>query len=254
MNFQTELNSICKPVFDASGLSTFYYARIMKNQDCFVLCNKPDWVNYKLENDFTIFSPVHLSSCNQLTYQLVPRQGDATHTKTMHDAEDFFQIYHPIDVFYQNETYLELFSFAISADNPEVQNWYLNNLSLLNKFVFNIKSKLDNIICSDHVQPVSIANPYQLPALSELDVNHSPFDSSTTSLEVTFQGCKVRLSPRETEISSYVVKGYTSKTIARKLDISHRTVEIFIGKIKQKFGCTTKDELVSLLVSCPFFF
>lgn len=46
----------------------------------------------------------------------------------------------------------------------------------------------------------------------------------------------VPLTRREREIISYLSDGLTSKEIAKKLDISHRTVEVYRAKLLKKFG------------------
>lgn len=46
----------------------------------------------------------------------------------------------------------------------------------------------------------------------------------------------VPLTRREREIISYLSDGLTSKEIAKRLDISYRTVEVFRAKLLKKFG------------------
>ena len=46
----------------------------------------------------------------------------------------------------------------------------------------------------------------------------------------------VPLTRREREIISYLSDGLTSKEIAKKLEISHRTVEVYRAKLLKKFG------------------
>jgi len=46
----------------------------------------------------------------------------------------------------------------------------------------------------------------------------------------------VPLTRREREIISHLSDGLTSKEIAQKLDISHRTVEVYRAKLLKKFG------------------
>lgn len=53
------------------------------------------------------------------------------------------------------------------------------------------------------------------------------------------------LTPREREILTHVVAGMTNKQIARKLRISHRTVEVHRARIMTKFGVNSAVELVS---------
>lgn len=59
-----------------------------------------------------------------------------------------------------------------------------------------------------------------------------------------------RLSPRECEVMALAVSGLTSKEIARKLDISPRTVEVHRTHVMHKMGAANLAELVNLAVCC----
>lgn len=56
------------------------------------------------------------------------------------------------------------------------------------------------------------------------------------------------LTPREREIAALLVEGKTSKTIARQVDLSPRTVEMHRAKLMRKFSASTSSELVHKLV------
>lgn len=56
------------------------------------------------------------------------------------------------------------------------------------------------------------------------------------------------LTPREREIAALLVEGKTSKTIAREIDLSPRTVEMHRAKLMRKFSAATSSELVHKLV------
>lgn len=57
------------------------------------------------------------------------------------------------------------------------------------------------------------------------------------------------LAPREVECIIYILRGKTSKQIARMLQLSHRTVEFYIGRLKNKLHCHTKSELIEKILS-----
>lgn len=59
-----------------------------------------------------------------------------------------------------------------------------------------------------------------------------------------------RLSPREREVMALVVSGHTSKDIARKLDISPRTVEVHRTHVMHKMGAASLAELVNVAAYC----
>jgi FixJ family two-component response regulator len=59
-----------------------------------------------------------------------------------------------------------------------------------------------------------------------------------------------RLSKREKEIMALTVSGLTSKEIAKKLDISPRTVEVHRTHVMHKMGAANVAELVGLSAYC----
>jgi len=58
----------------------------------------------------------------------------------------------------------------------------------------------------------------------------------------------VNLTPREREISAHVVNGLSCKEIARKLSISHRTVEVHRSRLMKKLQAKNSAELVSKII------
>ncbi len=56
------------------------------------------------------------------------------------------------------------------------------------------------------------------------------------------------LTPREREISSYIVNGMTSRETAEALKISHRTVELHRARILKKLDAKNAADLVSKII------
>lgn len=50
----------------------------------------------------------------------------------------------------------------------------------------------------------------------------------------------------------FLIRGKSSKSIARKMSISYRTVEFHIDNIKTKFGCRSKSELISVAIQLGY--
>lgn len=57
------------------------------------------------------------------------------------------------------------------------------------------------------------------------------------------------LGPREVECIIYILRGKTSKQIARMLDLSHRTIEFYIGRLRTKLYCHSKSDLIEKILS-----
>lgn len=65
--------------------------------------------------------------------------------------------------------------------------------------------------------------------------------------------CFATLTTREQEVMALVIEGHSNKDVARRLDISHRTVEIHRGRILQKMGMATIFEMAEVARRCGFF-
>ncbi len=46
----------------------------------------------------------------------------------------------------------------------------------------------------------------------------------------------------------FVIAGYTSKQIARELNLSHRTVEAYVENLKRKFVVKRKNQIMPIIM------
>lgn len=72
----------------------------------------------------------------------------------------------------------------------------------------------------------------------------------TQGRTLAIQQRHAKLSPREREIMTLTVSGLTSKEIARKLEISPRTVEVHRTHVMYKMGAANLADLVNMASCC----
>lgn len=60
---------------------------------------------------------------------------------------------------------------------------------------------------------------------------------------IEISDCYDELSARESDVLFYFTRGYTNKDIAAHLQLSPRTVETYLERIKNKFKCSSRNEL-----------
>lgn len=100
-----------------------------------------------------------------------------------------------------------------------------------------------SIVIGEHPLANAIVHLTNLGLLPE---NTSPNQSIKLDLG------SVSLTPREQECLEYTIKGYTAKQIAKKLDISPRTVEEYLNQLKVKFNVVSKQDMIQkVLGSSP---
>jgi DNA-binding CsgD family transcriptional regulator len=116
----------------------------------------------------------------------------------------------------------EFFCFYGPKGNIGSRIFFINNIPLLEGFIKEYKKKAKEII-----------------KLSEENRIVSPWIGA----------CKYNkeLTKREKEIARLLTYNLTANEIANNLNISKRTVESYVEKIKDKYMCDKKNELVKLL-------
>ena len=57
------------------------------------------------------------------------------------------------------------------------------------------------------------------------------------------------MTKRERDVAALLIQNQTAKEIGMALGISHRTVEVFCGKLLKKFEASSTNELVKILLS-----
>lgn len=54
------------------------------------------------------------------------------------------------------------------------------------------------------------------------------------------------LSPKESEVTQWMLRGYSAGKLAPKAFFSRRTAEHHVESMKQKLGCSIKAELIQI--------
>lgn len=80
-------------------------------------------------------------------------------------------------------------------------------------------------------------------SIGQVLIAHAQLHASCDNEYTAAQG-DVSLSARERAVLSYVARGYSSKEIAKLLDISPRTVEYFVESAREKLGARNRPEAI----------
>lgn len=75
-------------------------------------------------------------------------------------------------------------------------------------------------------------------------IKDMPLKIKNTLCKPSLQQNVFRLTPRELQCLYYLVKGMSCKQIAAALCISKRTVECHVNHLKEKFGVSSKNDLI----------
>lgn len=113
----------------------------------------------------------------------------------------------------------------------------------------NQKLDENGLVCGVLSHSVEIIDPTVYMLIQALQKN-------TPLLEQPFYLGKkpntVTLPQKQEEVLFYLMRGKSAKSIAKLMGISFRTVEYYITILKNKFSCTTKNELIEMAINDGF--
>lgn len=137
-----------------------------------------------------------------------------------HFLRDHHGFAHGLTIIQQHGPYCDFFIFGTNPDNSCINNFYLNKKEAFQEFIKNFYLKTGTIL--DDLYQHRLALPVDV-------YKHRKSNSS--------------FSTRQLECGDLVLKGLTSKEIAKKLGLSPRTVEEYIKVLRKKSGAKNKTQL-----------
>ena len=167
-------------------------------------------------------------------------------------GRDYYNSHYGITYCQQLDDGCEFFFFSSGKENAAMLDTYLNNLDLLERFVMYFKNRAEPILkkCKQHHIVRSASTNLITPATNNIDrelfLRTKGIDNEATYM---FMQHFERLTEREKECLEYLVKESSNANIASAMNISIRTVETHIDRIKNKLQCRTRHELIIKLLS-----
>lgn len=152
-----------------------------------------------------------------------------------------FNVDHGIYIIRKSKNYSEFFSFATHCNNHQIINFYLNNLDFLQNFCSYFKEQGKLLIAkAEKNKLIHNYNNNSIQTCQTADLNKI---SLATIAE------KKIITPRQLDVIALLLKGYRAKEIAKKLHLSHRTVEEHMAFLKKRFNARNIVDLVVKIIN-----
>lgn len=218
-------------LFNSSPIDLFSYRKYYETGKHLALCTREDWQDHYLHNIDDI-GPVFRKAIIDATkyknvYFLWPNKRKDQFLKELWS----FNIWNGISIFYKDNQHVESFTFACNQNTKLANNYFINNLEILNYYIEYFSSIKKYIKISKNQLP-TLKNPI---LFNKKEKNH------IEKIDM--------ISQRERECLMLISKGHTAKSGADVLNISYRTFEKHIFNIKKKTNLYTKPQILSLLVN-----
>jgi DNA-binding CsgD family transcriptional regulator len=245
-----DIRDIARPLRQNLNIKHFGYVKIFSDGSHLTLGTNVDWHECFYSNFFQNGAYHKTLDAYVSGFHLWSQLSDQSTVQIMREQ---FDMDHGIALVDKTENHCEIFSFGTGKDNPNIVNWYLNNLDLLKMFAVFFKEKASSIIelsnktdrlifpkCSDTDSDNKILSTYEI---SNSSIKN--FINEISKHKTTFTSWLIlSLSQQEFICCSWASEGLTIKQIGKILEISPRTVETYLNNSKKKFSVKNLKQLI----------
>lgn len=238
-----EVKRICKTLFEDTGLSYYNYIRYDIEGNHTSLCSNKEWYTYVCNNikrdDFLYLENGHEYPQK---YILLDDNKDIDPNNTMEQASDF-DIGHGLLIAYPNSNHFEFQFFGFPLYAKSTSEFYLNNLGLLDSYLYYFKCKAHKMIprgtCVD--KSLTVNNFWTDRATKKY--NNLAFEMITGTQK--FYIMDVMLTRREAECLYHLITAKNNQSIVDRLGITKSGYYKNIQKIKEKLGVHTTKQIIN---------
>lgn len=253
----SQVKSICQPFLDKFEIVFFDFTRVYKNGTETILTSYPELIQSLYGLGLYIL-PANVGFLGKTKNVLLLSSAidNGINFELLNHVRESFAVDHILNIVEKKSDYLDCYSFGAHSKDDKMVNFYLNNMDILEKFILYFKSVASPLIKkADHSRMTlpTLLKPFYKEVLTYSDINATDtlnFISNMVShvkLELCIDKKIVKLSRRETECIIYLTSGLSIKEVARKLLLSPRTVETYIGNVKNKLKCDKINQIFDVL-------
>lgn len=238
-----KIQEISKNFLDAFGFSYFQYLRCFADGSVGLLTNDTNLIEYSqyVDNSPAIFSSFKNEHEKAPSYWFL--WDEELPEMPVQLAREKFNIRNGLTLVRRSKNYYDMIAVALPNEQANPASFYLNKLKAIEQFIkeFDVNNK--NLI------ELMNKNPIVLPNASR-DVNYKNICLNKSKFIVTGKYGMTHITTQELACLRLLLQGASHKKIAQVLEISTRTVETYILRVKQRTGFSSRIELEGMISLC----
>ncbi|HLB42186.1 MAG TPA: LuxR C-terminal-related transcriptional regulator [Gammaproteobacteria bacterium] len=249
LRYTREVYDICRPL-QVLNITYFAHVNIDKNGQFSALSNNPQFIEHYLKNKY-YNCDIHMAKNHKSNSYILWDNIELTGESLKLHLESFaFGVQHTFTIIEASNGECNYYHFANNQTSSSINQIYLNNIDLLRLFIseFNKAIKQSSLLSQAYDLKFLLdtnATGYTMRDNESLDHNVKRLQFYK-ELKKKFHNSiqSVILSQQQMRCLNFLNKGMTSKEIAKKLNISPRTVEQHLRMARESIGCRNSKELI----------
>ncbi len=231
------VSKIAEPFLKRNLLNYFQFGRCYADGSHLPLVTNADFLSARLSANNGVRSAINEHQVDAHTFIFLWNESLAL--EDTNQAREF-DLDNGICFVERHTDFYDLIAFAAPRSEKNINNFYLNNIGSLKRFIREFKDQGEELI--------EQAESYRLHLPQHLqDQNKEKMLwKKNKSISIAAHGSNARLSLKEYECLELVANGMVLREIAEKMNISTRTVETYLDRVKSKLGLSKKSELAAV--------
>ncbi len=254
-HFNKELSPLVEtlgePLLKTFGITHFGLIKVSDKQSMLRIANHDPWNKVFTQEEF--YNDFELYNMSSVPINVVQKKLLTGDPVTKHEKILYEQNLWNFLLFYERSEHEgNFFFFGTDRDNTKVLEHYINYPELFNHFIHFFNEKMAPFLKMQAKSCIQLNyNPLMKIENKEPQAIIKKFflETEISKFNLGNRFNNAQLSKRELECLSCLIHGQTTKEIAKVMQLSPRTIESFIDKIKFKTGISKKSVLVQKLHS-----
>lgn len=249
-----DVQDICRPLFETLQINFFRFMRLYNNGYRITLTTNRDWTQYFYEYELykLAWFDNQTTECYQNAYEIwdakIPHQDNQVGI----DSRNIFNMHHGLSIIKKSTNWCEFYDFTTNKENHIINDLYLHNSELFERFIFYFKDKAQKLIqeCENKKILLEINKPInqERKLILSDEVKEDFFNATEIKRYYFNQGSNEEfLTKREAECIYWYTQGKTAAEIGLILNMTKRTAEVHLSNIKNKFNCYKISNVIKKL-------
>lgn len=236
LTLKNKIQEISNNFLNTFGFNYFQYLRCYSDGSIGLLTNQTGLVEYfsTMENTQMVFSSFKESHENTFSYWFLWDEELPEAPRQL--VREKFGIYSGITLVRRTKHYYDMIAVALPKEQPNPGSFYLNKIKAIEQYILTFDKDNKDLIQTMHKNPIALPEPCR-------DSNYKSICLNTTKITVQGKYGKITITPQEWGCLKFLCEGSTYKEIAHILEISPRTVETYLQRLKHKSGYFSRTEL-----------
>lgn len=243
--FEQKFRRFCRPLKDFLRINQFYHYRLTHSGHYAVIGLHTEWEEYFFSEKFHLSFPYFRHPRYIESGQALPQViNEKKFKQVLYEGEKKFNVNLSLVVMEKTAEGVDAFGFGLASADLSHHLALYNELPLLRLFIEHFRQEFKGLSPAFDEYQVDFASAIGQPFYQPICAHSIKPSDRTRFLEQMGMLSEIPLSSQDKRTLRYLLDGYSAPHTAEMMLLSPRTVEHRLERLKEKFGCFSKTELI----------